>query len=189
MNASALRISSATPTPLKAASRIVVRHAEPGDADALHAIFTDPAVTRWLVEVPYAPIAQIRRLVAEPAEGRYTLVACDGGTIAGALGLHVFALPRLRHVGRIGPVAVSPAFQGRGIGAALMASVIDLADNWINLVRLELGVIAGNRPARALYERHGFVVEGVHRAYGFQAGRYVDVLPMARVRGAAANES
>ena len=39
-----------------------------------------------------------------------------------------------------------------------------------------------NQPAIALYERHGFVREGVLVAYAFRAGQFVDALTMARLR-------
>ena len=47
------------------AQAISVRHAEASDADALHAIFTDPEVMHWLIDVPYAPQAQTRRNIVE----------------------------------------------------------------------------------------------------------------------------
>jgi putative acetyltransferase len=110
------------------------------------------------------------------------LVACDADKIVGALGLGAYPAPRLRHVGRIGPVAVSRGAQGRGVGTQLMRAAVDLADNWLNLVRLELMVFATNDHAIALYAKHGFEMEGTSRAFGFQAGQYVDVHTMARVR-------
>jgi putative acetyltransferase len=85
-------------------------------------------------------------------------------------------------VGRIGPIAVSRHAQGLGVGSALMRAAIDLADNWLNLVRLELMVFAANEAAISLYRKFAFEIEGTARAFGFQAGRYVDVHTMARVR-------
>lgn len=41
---------------------------------------------------------------------------------------------------------------------------------------------ASNQTAVALYREFGFEIEGTARAFGFQAGRYVDVHTMARVR-------
>jgi putative acetyltransferase len=169
------------------APAIAVRHAEASDADALHEIFTDPEVMHWLIDVPYAPQAQVRKQIVELADGRYMLVATEGVHIAGALGFGAYTAPRVRHVGRLGPIAVGRAWQGRGVGAALMRAAIDLADNWLNLVRLELLVIAGNDAAIGLYRRSGFEIEGTLRGFGFQAGRYVDVHMMARLRSAAAN--
>jgi len=181
-----MAISSSTGTfdakALTAATRIIVRHVEPGDSDGLHAIFTDPEVMNWLVEVPYLPAAHTRKQVGDSVSGRYMLVACAGDRIVGALRLGGFPAPRLRHVGRIGPIAVSRAAQGLGVGSALMRAAVDLADNWLNLVRLELMVFASNDTAAALYRKFGFEIEGTARAFGFQAGRYVDVHTMARVR-------
>jgi putative acetyltransferase len=166
----------------QAVGPIGVRHAEAPDADALHAIFTDPDVMHWLIDVPYVPQTQTRRQVVELPDGRYMLVACSGDEVVGALGFGVSAAPRVRHVGRLGPIAVARAWQGCGVGSALMRAATDLADNWLNLVRLELLVIEGNDAAIGLYRRFGFEIEGTLRAFGFQAGRYVDVHTMARLR-------
>ena len=167
---------------LAAHTEIVVRHAEPSDSDGLHAIFTDPGVMNWLVEVPYLPAAHTRKQVEDAVSGRYMLVACGGDKIVGALGLGGYPAPRLRHVGRIGPIAVSRSVQGRGVGSSLIGAAIDLADNWLNFVRLELMVFSSNDPAIALYRKFGFEVEGTARGFCFQAGSYVDVHTMARVR-------
>jgi L-phenylalanine/L-methionine N-acetyltransferase len=169
------------------AQAISVRHAEASDADALHAIFTDPEVLHWLIDVPYAPQAQTRRNIVELPDGRYLLVAVEGEAIVGALGFGAQTAPRIRHVGRLGPIAVARAWQGRGVGSALMRAAIDLADNWLNLIRLELLVIDGNDGAIGLYRRCGFEIEGTLRAFGFQAGRYVDVHTMARLRNPGAS--
>jgi putative acetyltransferase len=164
------------------ADAIGVRHAEAPDADALHRIFTDPEVMHWLIDVPYLPQTQTRRQVVELPDGRYMLVACSGGEVVGALGFGASTGPRVRHVGRLGPIAVARAWQGCGVGSALMRAATDLADNWLNLVRLELLVIDGNDAAIGLYRRFGFEIEGTLRAFGFQGGRYVDVHTMARLR-------
>lgn len=161
---------------------VAVRHAEPSDADALHEIFSDPQVAQWLADVPYVSAAQTREQITAPSAGRYMLVACVEGRVGGALALTVNAAPRLRHGARIGPVAVARRDQGRGIGAALMRAAIDLADNWLALVRLDLLVATDNAPAIALYEKCGFVIEGTQRAFAWQGGRYVDAHVMARVR-------
>ncbi len=41
-----------------------------------------------------------------------------------------------------------------------MQAVLDIADNWLNLTRLELTVFADNERAVRLYTRTGFEVEG-----------------------------
>lgn len=83
-------------------------------------------------------------------------------------------------MGNIG-MAVRDDWQGKGIGTALMRAVLDLADNWLNLTRIELHVYTDNEAGIALYEKFGFEVEGTHRRFGFRNGRYADAYSMARI--------
>jgi putative acetyltransferase len=62
-----------------------------------------------------------------------------------------------------------------------MGALIEAADRWLNLQRIELTVFTDNARAIALYRRFGFVVEGTHRAYALRDGAYVDVHAMARL--------
>jgi L-phenylalanine/L-methionine N-acetyltransferase len=79
-------------------------------------------------------------------------------------------------------VAVRDDRQGKGVGTALMEAALDLADNWLNLARIELTVYVDNAPAIALYEKFGFEVEGTHRRFAFRKGEYVDAYSMARLK-------
>jgi putative acetyltransferase len=79
-------------------------------------------------------------------------------------------------------VAVRDAWQGRGVGTALMRVALDLADDWLGLTRVDLIVYAGNAPGAAPYEEFGFEVEGTHRRYAFRDRAYVDAYTMARLR-------
>ena len=102
------------------------------------------------------------------------------GEVVGNGGLHR-QRGRRAHVALLG-MGVRDALHRRGVGTALLVALVDLADNWLNLKRLELTVFVDNQPAIALYERLGFVREGVLVAYAFRAGQFVDALTMARVR-------
>jgi putative acetyltransferase len=87
---------------------------------------------------------------------------------------------RRSHVGMF-HIAVNAEHHGKGIGTALITKILDLADNWLMLERVELGVVVTNPRAQALYERHGFVVEGVKRGAIRSAGKYVDEVIMSRL--------
>jgi RimJ/RimL family protein N-acetyltransferase len=69
--------------------------------------------------------------------------------------------------------------RGRGIGKAAVALALDYAWNHLNLLRVQLRVIADNPRAIGAYKATGFVVEGRHRAASFIGGRWQDVLTMA----------
>jgi putative acetyltransferase len=79
-------------------------------------------------------------------------------------------------------MTVHDAWAGRGVGTAPMAAAVDLADNWLNLRRIELTVYVDNEPAIRLYRRFGFEVEGTAIGYSFRDGEFVDAHMMARLR-------
>lgn len=159
---------------------IVVRHAEPADADAIHCIHSGPLAIAGTLQLPFPSLERTRKRLADVPDGMYRLVACADDEVVGSLGLSIPANPRRRHVGQLG-MAVRDDWQGKGVGSALMAAALDLADNWLNLRRVELEVYANNAAAIALYRKWDFDVEGTLRAFAFQNGQFVDAYAMARV--------
>ena len=101
--------------------------------------------------------------------------------VVGVVGLHINSMLRQRHSGGIG-IAVHPKYQGKGIGRAMMQKIIDLADNWLMLVRLELTVYTDNHRAIALYKSLGFEIEGTKKYAVIKNGKYVDEHMMGRYR-------
>lgn len=159
-----------------------IRRAEPDDYLAVYEMFKSPDVYGGTMQLPYPSRELWRKRIAEAPEGSFNLVAVIGDRVVGMLGLETFPnRPRRRHVGRIG-ISVHHDFQGKGVGTALMAAAIDLADNWLNLTRLELEVYSDNEAAIHLYERFGFTYEGTMRQHAFRDGEYVDSNMMARLR-------
>jgi putative acetyltransferase len=132
--------------------------------------------------LPYPSIESWRQRLAGAGDGTYNLVAVVGDRVVGMCSVHTFPnRPRRRHAGAIG-MCVHDEWQGKGVGTALMGACVDLADNWLNLIRLELEVYTDNEPAIRLYERFGFEREGTLRQHAFRDGRYVDSYLMARLR-------
>jgi L-phenylalanine/L-methionine N-acetyltransferase len=161
---------------------VIVRHAEPDDYEALHRIFSGPRVIAGTLQLPLPSAEMWRKRISERPETLYALVACADGEVVGDLGLETYPTRwRRRHVGQIG-MAVRDDWQGKGIGTALMEAALDLADNWLNLTRIELSVYTDNAAALALYEKFGFEIEGTHRRYAFRDGQYVDAYSMARIK-------
>ena len=87
---------------------------------------------------------------------------------------------RRSHAGSIG-LGVHDDWVSNRIGHPLFAALVDVADKWLGLRRLELTVHADNANAIALYQQFGFVEEGLFRAYALRDGVLVDTLAMGRV--------
>jgi L-phenylalanine/L-methionine N-acetyltransferase len=128
---------------------ITVRHSEPEDYKALHRIFSGPRAVAGTLQMPFPRAEMWRERLSEPPEGSYSLVACVEDEVVGSLGLETSPTRwRMRHVGSIG-MAVRDDWQGKGIGTALMEAALDLADNWLNLTRIELRVYVDNAAGMA----------------------------------------
>ena len=161
---------------------ITVRGTEPEDYRALQRIFSGPRAVAGTLQMPFPSGETWRERLAESPEGLHSLVACVDGEVVGSLGLETSPTRwRMRHVGTIG-MAVRDDWQGKGVGTALMEAALDLADNWLNLTRIELTVYVDNAAAIALYENFGFEIEGTHRRLAFRDGEYVDAYSMARLK-------
>lgn len=160
---------------------ITIRKAEPSDAEAIWKCYTSPLVVRNTLQLPYRSLESVRELLTKGGEGAYILVAVIDGEVVGMIGLHTSSRPRVNHRGEIG-MMVRDDWQGKGVGKALMQAVIDLADKWLNLARIELTVFTDNEPAIALYRKFGFEIEGELRKHAFRDGEFVDSYVMARVK-------
>ncbi len=163
---------------------LVVRPVRPEDAEAVHQIRCQPFVMRNTMALPSIRVGDVRRRLESYGPDDHEFVAELGGRVVGMAGLHVQS-GKQRHVGSLG-IMVHDEFQGRGVGRALMRALLDLADTYLGLVRVELDVVVRNAGAVALYESLGFEREGVKRRAFRADGRLEDLLMMGRVREADA---
>jgi putative acetyltransferase len=160
---------------------IAIRKAEPSDAEAIWKCYTAPLVVHNTLQLPYRSVESVRQQLNKNGDGNHVLVAAVDGEIVGVIGLHASSRPRINHKGELG-MMVRDDWQGKGVGSAMMRAVIDLADKWLNLSRLELTVFTDNEPAIALYRKFGFEIEGELRKFAFRDGEFVDAFAMARVK-------
>jgi putative acetyltransferase len=161
---------------------ITIRAFEPSDYEAMHKIFAGPKVVWGTLQLPHPTLELWRRRLSEPPAGMYGLVAVVDGEMTGQLDIFTYPnQPRRKHVAAIG-MSVRDDFQGQGVGTALLKAATDMADNWLNILRVELEVYTDNEPAVRLYKNCGFVIEGTLARYAYRAGQFVDVYTMARFK-------
>lgn len=160
-----------------------IRPVRAEDAEGVYQLRRLPSVIAGTLAIPSVRIDETRRRIAESGPNDHSFVAVVGDQIVGLAGLHV-GTGKLRHTGSIG-MMVHDRFQGRGIGRRLLETLLDLADTYLGLVRVELEVMADNTRAIRLYERTGFEHEGRKRKAVWRHGEHQDLLLMARLRQAA----
>jgi ribosomal protein S18 acetylase RimI-like enzyme len=154
-----------------------VRPARAGDERALATL--DRATWTTLTSPAPPPPAPDWSFFSEKVEIRDVLVALVDDEVAGYIRLgRATPLAASDHVVTISGLAVDPARQRQGVGSALLdAAAREACARGAR--RLTLRVLSHNEPARRLYERAGFVVEGVLRGEFFLDGVYVDDVLMA----------
>ena len=159
-----------------------IRPIEPRDAEGAAALRRMPGVFENTTGLPSCRTADSEAFIAGLGPDDHNFVAVlEDGTVIGCAGLQVCTNPRMRHVGTLG-MLVHTEFQNQGIGTALMKTVLELADNWLMLVRVELEVFADNARAIHLYEKFGFEKEALLRMSVVRDGQYWDNYKMARIR-------
>ena len=159
---------------------IIVRHAEPGDYLAVQQIYAQPRAVAGNLQVPFPSQEMWRERLTKIDSNNHILVALVNDKVVGNLGLHLSARRRRTHAAGIG-IGVHDEYHRLGVGSALLAAALSQADNWLNLLRIELTVFTDNEAAIQLYKKFGFVIEGTHVAYGLRDGAYADVYAMARL--------
>jgi putative acetyltransferase len=158
---------------------VLIRAMEPADLPDITEAWNQPRAYAGTLQLPFTSLEQRQQRHAAHAGSTRLVAVIDGK----AIGMIFMGREENRrsHVGSLG-MAVHDAYAGRGAGTALMAAAVDLADNWLQIKRLELSVYADNARAIALYERFGFEREGFHPAYSWRNGAFVDSISMARLR-------
>jgi putative acetyltransferase len=156
---------------------VIVRAIRPEDNAAISDLRHQPKVMRF---TPAMPSERPRDFYALGGPNDHVMVGEVDGRVVGYAGLHVRDGKR-RHSAWLG-IAVHDDFHGRGVGRALMQALLDLADRWIGLTRVDLEADADNERGIAMYRQFGFVEEGRQKKAYFREGEYVDAVLMARVR-------
>jgi putative acetyltransferase len=160
---------------------IIVRHTEPQDWSSIKDIYSYPNAHAGTLQLPFPSGKVWEQRLSNIPDNVYSFVAEFDGKIVGNLGMEIQKNPRRSHCASFG-MGVMDDYQGQGVGSALIEAMLELADNWLNVRRIELTVFADNQAALALYEKFGFVQEGVAHGFAYRKGEYVDALYMARIR-------
>jgi RimJ/RimL family protein N-acetyltransferase len=133
---------------------------------------------RYLIFLEAPSLEEVRAFVRHNIRKRHpAFVALAADEVIGWCDVLPLDRPTRAHTGTLG-LAVTAAHRGRGVGTALLRETLEAA-RARGLTRIELGVRAANARVVPLYERFGFVREGVDRNAIRQDGEYEDLIRMA----------
>ena len=159
-----------------------IRTIEKTDVEAFYELRNCPNAAKNTLAMPFTSKESVAKMVNAMVEDRnsVSLVAELDGKVVGSASIKLFK-GRRRHCAALG-ISVHDDHQHKGIGTALMNALIDLADNWYGLKRIELEVYVDNEIAINLYKKLGFVIEGTMKCYAMKEGKFIDAYLMARVK-------
>ena len=160
---------------------IAIIPTSPGQIESFHRALDVVARERkYLALLEAPPLSQVREFVMDLIQkGGLQFVAAVEDEVVGWCDIQRHGFPSHAHRGTLG-MGIVPAYRGRGLGLRLIQAT--LVQAWAaRFVRIELDVHADNARAIALYEKVGFVREGVARDAVFIDGEYRDAINMAIV--------
>lgn len=114
----------------------------------------------------------------QPTASQTMFGAFDGDVLVGLSGLLRERRVKLGHKAWIVSFYVAPEARGRGLARRLLERTLGHARSLPGLRQVNLGVNAGNVPARRLYESAGFEPFGLERAFMLVDGVACDEVNM-----------
>jgi RimJ/RimL family protein N-acetyltransferase len=164
---------------------VVLRQPEVRDADRLYRFRNDPDVVLLLggFSTGYSEkdiLEWIEFHRKKPGEVVWTIATAERDVCIGHVGLY-----NIDHRVRKAEFAIfigHTQWLGRGVGRSVSEAVVGYGFSKFNLHRIELSLLAMNKPAFDLYRSLGFKLEGTLRDAQFRNGEYQDVLLMALLK-------
>lgn len=158
---------------------IVITEITPEHIEGYHAAIDRVARERkYLTMLEAFPLPETRDFVLNMIRQRNPhFVAMVEGRVIGWCDITRHFFPAHAHRGSLG-MGIIAEYRGKGLGRRLVAAALEKARQE-GFIRVELSVHADNTRAIALYEKAGFVTEGVQRRSVRIDGRFKDTISMA----------
>lgn len=163
-----------------------LRTMEPDDAERLHGWINDPEVREHLAARYPMSMANEAEWVESAktigyADARFAVESIGEGRHIGSLDIRTIGPENRR--GELGLMIGDKSVWGQGYGVDMVRTGCRFGFDEMNLHRIELWVLGDNERAIHVYEKVGFVREGVARQAWFKGGRYLDMVLMGMLPG------
>ena len=167
--------------PVLTGERTVLRPFTEADADTIWEIIQDPEVIRFTFEpstelTPEKLRSWYGSRSAQPDRLDLAVTDRESGEVVGEVVLYEWDPAARSCTFR---TLIGPRGRGRGIGTEATRLIVGHGFEQLGLHRIQLEVYGDNHRALRVYEKAGFVVEGVRREAAWRNGEWVDDVVMA----------
>lgn len=115
------------------------------------------------------------------SDNQIILLAFLNDELVGVVNITADQRPRVRHIGDVF-LGIKKAYWENGLGSILMEEAIEWAQSSGSIRRLQLTVQKRNTAAVHLYEKMGFIIEGLQeRGAYIEGGEFLDVYLMGQL--------
>jgi len=160
---------------------LIIRTALIEDAKTISAIRRQNGVREGVLALTSERLDTTTDFLKSLSNDDRAFVAVENQEVAGIAVMLKNTSPLRGHSAAVA-IMVDPAYQGIGIGKALMQRIVEESSTILNLHRLELLVLTDNTPAIQLYKKFGFVIEATRKHAAVKNGIFVDEYLMGLVR-------
>ena len=156
----------------------MIRKAINAEFDFIYELYMHPQINPFLL-YEQMDIKKFKPVFDDLINRKVLFVFEDGGIPTGMCKL-VPQQYRNSHIIYLGGIAVHPFFAGKGEGIKMMQEIIEYAKQ-NGFLRIELSVAYINEKAIRLYEKVGFVKEGLLKKFTYlkSENKYLDEIMMA----------
>lgn len=156
----------------------MLRNITAADIDFIYGLYMHPSINPYLLyeqmdAASFSPV--YKELLSKNLLYIFSVQGQDVGMFKFITQQH-----RNAHTAYLGGLAIHPSFAGKGYGAMMMKEIIELGKT-LRIKRIELSTAVNNEKAITLYEKNGFVREGVLRKYTHMVSedRFIDEVMMS----------
>ncbi len=140
----------------------MIKNINSSDFDFIYELYMHPATNPYLLYEPMSEGA-FKPIFEDLLAQNIIFIYSENGQNIGMFKL-IPLQHRSSHINYLGGLAIHPDFAGMGFGSKMLQEIIILGKER-GIKRLELSTGTFNKKAIKLYEKHGFVFEGILRNY------------------------
>ena len=141
----------------------------------------DPEVTKYTEQRFYRHTKEsISQYIKDQPDNVFFWAILIGKEHVGNIKLDV---NRIHRRGEISLLIGEKKYWGKGYGTEAVELVVEFAFSELGLHKLTAGCYETNIASRRIFEKNGFVMEGIIKEGYFYDGKYIDALRFGRISG------